>query len=490
MHSAASVFIADDNPAILQGLTRALSANGYRVSSATSGRDLLDLLRGAGAAPDLLLLDVMMPEASGLDVLRVVRGDARWTDLPVVLITATSDATLPAVALRDGAVDFLNKPFRLDELLARVDSHVRRGRALRRARDQARMRLRAIDLIRELNRVVTADEMFRLVTSRTAEILGICRCSVAVMDRPGGRVRLAASSVGAEPAGEPLDLELYPEVREALASGETVSVPDVSSSPLFEPARERWERQGLPRVRSAIATPFRITDALTGVLLERAEEGEPPLGEDAAELAGRVVEAIIQACGRVQVFQSLIEQRSRLHDLAHTDELTGCASRRAVLQALEEQLALARNRSEPMSLVILDIDQFKEINDGNGHLAGDAVLRALGGWLRAEGALRAPDVAGRYGGDEFLVVLPQTPSSGALRFADRARRHLADNPVIVDGRPLAVTLSAGVAASADGEAVSGEALIARADAALYRAKQAGRNRVHLSEPIGNRSSVV
>lgn len=122
------MFIADDNPAILQGLSRALGTSGYAVQTAASGAALLDLLNAAPESPDLLLLDIMMPEMSGFDVLRRIQGDARWTDLPVVFITAASDDALPIAALRDGAVDFLAKSFRLGELIARVESHIRRDR--------------------------------------------------------------------------------------------------------------------------------------------------------------------------------------------------------------------------------------------------------------------------------------------------------------------------------------------------------------------------
>ncbi|HEX7240883.1 MAG TPA: response regulator, partial [Longimicrobiaceae bacterium] len=382
MSHVSTVFVADDNPSILQGLDRALSANGYQVQTAQNGPLLLEMLSAARETPDLLLLDVMMPEMSGLDVLRVVRRDPRWVDLPVVLITATNDATLPVSALRDGAVDFLTKPFRLDELLARVDSHIQRHQELRRAREQARMRLQAIDLIRELNRVVTADEMFHLVTSRTAEILGVCRCSVVVVERgEGGEwlARVAASSDEPAGGGMLLDLERYPEIRAALERGAPVSVEDVSTSPLFAETRARWERDGIsPALRSVIAVPFPITESMTGVFVERSLAGEPTLGEGAEELAGRVVEAVVQACGRVQVFQNLIEQRRRLHDLAHTDELTGCATRRSLLHFLREEMELAQARQEPLSLLVLDVDHFKAINDTFGHLAGDSVLRALG----------------------------------------------------------------------------------------------------------------
>ncbi len=485
MSRSSTVYVADDNPAILQGLDRALSGNGYRVRTAHSGPRLLELLSVAPQVPDLLLLDVMMPEMSGLDVLRTLRRDPRWMDLPVVLITATNDATLPVSALRDGAVDFLTKPFRLDELLARVDSHIQRHQELRRAREQARMRLQAIDLIRELNRVVTADEMFHLVTTRTAEILGVCRCSVVVVEQGenGDMVaRVAATSDGRN-EGQVLALERYPEIRAALERNTPVTVSDVAASPLFAETRALWERTGgVPEIRSVVAVPFPITDTMTGVFLERSLADEPVLAEGAEELGGRVAEAVVQACGRVQVFQNLIEQRRRLHDLAHTDELTGCATRRSLMHFLREEMELAQTRQEPLSILVLDVDRFKEINDTYGHPSGDAVLRALGSWLNAEGALRSNDLAGRYGGDEFVVVLPQTTAAGALRFAERARSYFCALPFRFDDVPVRATLSVGVATWPEVDAQGADELISAADAALYVAKQGGRDRVHQALP--------
>jgi two-component system, cell cycle response regulator len=472
----ATVFVADDNPSILQGLDRALKVTGYQVRTATSGRAVLDLLRESESVPDLLLLDVMMPEMSGIEVLRTLRQDARWVDIPVVLITATNDGALPVSALRDGAVDFLTKPFRLDELLARVDNHVRRNRELRRAREAARMRLQAIDLIRELNRVVTADEMFHLVTSRTSEILGVGRCSVLVVQQGDAFARVAASSEAELTDGLELDLAAYPEVREALLTRSPVLIGDVATSPLFDGVRLEWERRGLPLpLRSVIVVPFPITEQVTGFFVERATVDEPLLGDEAAELAQRVVEAIVQACGRVQLFQKLVDQRKQLHDLAHTDELTGCDTRRSILTYLEQELQGARASGQPLSIVVLDLDRFKEINDTFGHLAGDAVLRALGAWLGSEG-LRLHDRAGRYGGDEFVVVLPGATAAGAAAFAERVRGHFAAIPFVFGGTAVRASLSAGVASLPEGDAATAEELVALADAALYRAKQGGRDR--------------
>ena len=480
----ATVFVADDNASILHGLERALRASGYTVHTATDGSAVMRLLEEAPQPPDLVLLDVMMPEMSGLDVLRRLRTEPRWADVPVVLITATNDGALPVSALRDGAVDFLTKPFRLDELLARVQSHVLRNRELRRVREQARVRLETIDLIRELNRVVTAHEMFHLVTSRTARILGVARCSVLVVEKGDTDVRIAASSQG-QPDDRVLQLEDYPEVAEALRTGRPVKVCDAESSPLFDRVRGDWEARGFVRpLRSSIVVPFAIADGMTGLFVERATVDEPALGDEAAELAVRVVEAIVQACDRVQAFQRLVEQRERAHDLANTDELTGCSTRRSLLLYLQGEMDAARARGEPVSVAVLDLDHFKQINDTCGHIAGDAVLRALGAWLTAEGAARPHDRAGRYGGDEFVAVLPGTGAAGARRFAERARKHISSIPFVFGDVAVRATLSAGVAAWPDCEAATAEEIIAVADAALYTAKERGRDRVCLPPELG------
>ncbi|MBV9108328.1 MAG: diguanylate cyclase [Gemmatimonadetes bacterium] len=480
----ATVFVADDNPSILLGLDRALSARGYDVRTANSGGAVLRLLSDHPRTPDLVLLDVMMPELSGIDVLRALRRDDRWADVPVVLITATNDGALPVSALRDGAVDFLTKPFRLDELLARVDSHVTRNRELRRAREQARMRLEAIDLIRELNRVVSADEMFHLVTGRTAQVLGVARCSVLVVERGTRTARVAASSEMQFTDGLELELERYPEVRAALETGRPVVVHDVSSSPIFDGVREDWVARGAPALRSVIVVPFPLTDSVTGLFVERATEDEPELGPEAGELAERVVDAIVQACGRVQVFERLMQQRQHLHDLANTDQLTGVATRRALEEYLRTELQVARERGEPLSVVLLDLDRFKEINDTFGHAAGDAVLKSLGAWLRSESSLRNHDRPGRYGGDEFVVVLPGTGAAGATRFAERARTEFALIPFVFGGKAVRASLSAGIACWPETPAETIDDLIAEADAALYQAKQQGRDRVCHAAAVG------
>ena len=162
------------------------------------------------------------------------------------------------------------------------------------------------------------------------------------------------------------------------------------------------------------------------------------------------------------------------NDLSHTGEYvpTGHA-----IEVIDTELRRARRSQAPSSLIMFDIDHFKDINDRYGHLCGDAVLAAVGARMR-EG-LRGSDLKCRYGGEEFLVLLPETPLEGAKRVAETLRRELADVPINWKGETVAVTASFGVSVALPTE-IDGQALIGRADAALYRAKEQGRNCVRLT----------
>jgi diguanylate cyclase (GGDEF)-like protein len=163
-----------------------------------------------------------------------------------------------------------------------------------------------------------------------------------------------------------------------------------------------------------------------------------------------------------------------VRDSSLRDALTGCANREHAMDQMVTELARARRTRHPVSLVMFDVDRFKSVNDRYGHLCGDTVLASIGALLRR--TLRTSDVKCRYGGEEFLVVLPDTPVEGALRAAETLRRELKKIEVPWDGETVSVTGSFGVACGRPGE-LDPSALIARADEALYRAKREGRDLV-------------
>jgi diguanylate cyclase (GGDEF)-like protein len=161
-------------------------------------------------------------------------------------------------------------------------------------------------------------------------------------------------------------------------------------------------------------------------------------------------------------------------ELSVHDSLTGCLNRKPAMELLETELRRARRSGQPLSVLMLDVDEFKQVNDRRGHLCGDAVLRTIGRHLAH--SLRSSDVKCRYGGDEFILILPDTPFEGAEHVASTISRAIAAQRIEHDGpAPLTVTVSIGIA-MAKLEDADSQAVIDRADRALYDAKRSGRNR--------------
>jgi diguanylate cyclase (GGDEF)-like protein len=196
---------------------------------------------------------------------------------------------------------------------------------------------------------------------------------------------------------------------------------------------------------------------------------------DDRKVLGGAAALIAIAARNVQLFLETRENSLR-------DGLTGCFNRGHCLEALDGELRRARRKRQPLSIVMFDIDHFKMINDELGHLRGDDLLRAVGAQLTR--VLRSTDVRCRYGGDEFLVILPDTPTLGAQQVAECLRREIATLAMVAGDRRIAVTASLGVAVAAMDD-LGVTALIERADEALYRAKRAGRNRFCVAGDTGS-----
>ena len=172
----------------------------------------------------------------------------------------------------------------------------------------------------------------------------------------------------------------------------------------------------------------------------------------------------------------LLEKNAQLEALSVTDVLTGLANRRRLMTRLDEEVQRARRYKTPLSVVMIDIDHFKLVNDTYGHAMGDEVLRNIGAMLKA--SVRTTDLAARYGGEELTLVLPHTDIPAAIQVAENLRQKFADMVHELDGASLQKTISMGVAArDGQSEIPHAEDLLKHADEALYRAKQSGRNRV-------------
>jgi diguanylate cyclase (GGDEF)-like protein len=219
---------------------------------------------------------------------------------------------------------------------------------------------------------------------------------------------------------------------------------------------------------SEVCFPMIIAGTPEGVL---GVAPEPPLTDHQRSVLSAAAALLAVSLKNAELFREIRENSVR-------DGLTGCFNRTHAIEVLDAELRRARRSKLPLSLLMFDLDNFKNINDRHGHLCGDAVLAAIGAIMKSE--LRGSDVKCRYGGDEFMVILPDTPVGGARQVSDNLRRAIAERPVMWNDGQITVTASFGITGvnTADHDPRSA---IARADSALYRAKQVGRNAIQVEE---------
>jgi len=466
------ILVADDDAALVGTLTYILREQGAEVVSLPTGEHLLEQL--AADTPDLLLLDIMMPKVDGLELLRRIKHDPRWADLPVLMVSSMppEEATIRSFGL--GAADFVPKPFRVRELMARIEAHLERGKALRSARDEALSQAKMVEILHDVTDSLKPDEIYHLLARRVARALNKSRCSL-VLAKPGDVYGTVVAAFENQMLRNlRIQLERYPEILRALETDEPVIVEDVATDPLFAEVRAGWKRDGVTvQIGSVVALPFRMRGEQSGVLFLRTVHGETPLSSADAKFADTVVKAAVAALEKAHDFATIVSDKERLEHLASHDALTGCLNRRVLIEMLEREWDRARRYDLVLTALMIDLDHFKLVNDTQGHLAGDSVLRQVGDLLLRE--MRSMDTVGRYGGEEFIVILPETALHGATIFAERVRQRIQAINFGTPARPITVTVSIGVASMPDDHATSPETFLALADAALYHAKADGRN---------------
>ncbi|HSC30765.1 MAG TPA: diguanylate cyclase [Gemmatimonadaceae bacterium] len=484
------ILIADEDDVLARTISWLLKEQGFDVTVTLGGERLLEAL--AEHEPDLLMFDVMMRGVDGYDLLHRINADPRWRDMPVLVVSAlpTDEATARLLSL--GATDFVSKPFHVRELLARIRMQLRVRQellharsALRsteveldRVRTEAENRRKIVDILHEVTGDFSSEELYHILVRRVARALDISHCSL-VLARPGDQVGVVAAAYEAPGLAHlEIRLERYPEIRAALETGEPVLIEDVDASALYNDVRLDWAAAGtLVPYRSVVALPFRLDGEQAGVIFLRTLLDEAPLATSDVEFADTVVRAAVAAIRRAQMIESTRADKARFEVLALTDPLTQTHNRRALMERLTSELERARRYALHLSVLMVDLDHFKAINDSYGHVVGDEVLRGVSRVLQREA--RAVDVVARFGGEEFVVVLPETGEDGAVALAERIRARVEETPPVTGGEYgwLRVTVSIGVATVPSPRVNSPEELIAVADEALYRAKAQGRNRV-------------
>ena len=473
MSLAPKILVADDDQALSRTLSWILKDNGYEVVTVPGGEGVMEHLMADQF--DLLLLDIMMPKVDGLQLLERVKGEPSLGDLPVLMISSMQPEEATVKSLGMGASDFIAKPFRVRDLLARVKAHLRVGRELNQARAEARSRTEMVDILQEVTASLKPDEIYQILVRRVARGLRISKCSIIIAN-PGDEVgTVVAANENPMLGNLQVDLMRYPEIRQATRTGQMVHVRDVLTDPLYAEIRQEWEAEGvMVPTRSVIAIPFNLREMPAGVFFLRTTAEAAPLNEQDARFANQVIEAAVAALEKAYDLESAVMGQEQMRHLAETDPLTETYNRRALLEKLTQEMDRAQRYDTILACLMIDIDKFKQVNDTHGHLIGDRILRQMANLLRRE--QRAVDIVARYGGEEFVVLLPETGVTGARIFAERILRRVSGYEFGEPGRPVRITTSIGVATFPNERIEDCDSMLRIADENLYKAKNDGRNR--------------
>lgn len=596
--------VVDDTRENLRLLVSILSAQGYQVRPATNGPQALTAAQSS--PPDLILLDIMMPEMDGYAVCAALKADARTRDIPIIFISALHDVIDKIRAFEVGGVDYVTKPFQAEEVLARVNTHLtlqhtqealRRSEARYRAivEDQTELvcRLRPDTILTFVNAAYcryfgkTSDELVgqsflyslppeehstvcnhlaalgrstpvlsleHRVVNAQGQIRWVQWTNRAIADNQGQllEIQIVGRDITERVESEASVRNLNTQLTRAVTEQETlnrlsrmiqrcqttdeaygVSIPFLrelfanQSGVLYQ--QESWRQETSPQQESethrleqvgrwgdATIEPTLLVEdcpVLAGGRVNLFEDYNPTSrcaqclgkgklpaicvqlrdgseqfgllhvrgGPDDSELSlDRWSRLAIMTADLLSLALSNLRLRADLREQAIRDPLTGLFNRRFLDEMLVKQLSQSMRYERPLGILLLDIDHFKQLNDSYGHHAGDAVLHTIASFLRT--ALRAGDTACRFGGEEFLLVLPEIELPAAVIRADDLRSEIHTLYLEYEGKVLpAVTVSIGVASFPD-HGTTPDALLIAADRALYLAKAAGRNRVHVYTP--------
>jgi response regulator receiver modulated diguanylate cyclase len=446
----ARVLIIDDIAANISVIQARLRHEYYRTFVATSGEQGIALARLEN--PDVILLDVMMPGMDGFETCQRLKADLETRHIPVVMVTALGEREDRLRGLAVGADDFLSKPVNDLALISRV---------------------RALSRYKQMLDVLRAREI-------NGRKLGVIEGNSGPQFGHGGRILLLEH-----------DERQSRKIIRALSQRHRV-IPFDEAGNLGPAARAACDLLIVPlqmqgvdglHICAALRTQETTRHLPIIAITERTDESRAlralELGVndivmrpiDPEELAARVATQI----KRKRYADALKDSVDQSMEMAVTDQLTGLYNRRFMENQIAQLMKRALKSDEKLSIVIADIDHFKKINDVFGHDVGDDVLREFASRLATN--FRPTDLCCRIGGEEFVIIMPNTAEDQAASIAERLRRHIADAAFKSPrGDVIPVTVSAGIAGLI-GRSDTPDALIRRADQALYSAKTQGRNRI-------------
>ncbi|MDJ0571134.1 MAG: diguanylate cyclase, partial [Pleurocapsa sp. MO_192.B19] len=478
-----TILIVDDTTNNLQLLAEYLDNANYETLIAINGTRAISIARKV--QPDLILLDVMMPQVDGFDVCRHLKSDPLTKDIPIIFMTALTETQHKTKGLKLGAVDYITKPFEEEELLARIRTHLSLNHLYQNSLKEAQRRKLMLEISDRIRQSLDLEVILETATKEIRTLLDCDFVGLASLNQKNVAIKAFASREARSINPQKfIDYSYYcpteDEYKSYLKGHIEVIEPENSQNhPEATPSGDPLARLIVPILikdtnytsgffSSAEDTMF-TSNILYGWLI--ADRYSLDCSWQPSEI-GLLRELTTQLA--IAIKQGLLHKQ--LSELALLDSLTLVYNRRSFERQLKREWGRLKRIPAPLSLIMCDVDCFKIYNDVYGHQQGDKCLQQV---VKAiSSALKRPgDILARYGGEEFVVILPQTPQSGAAKVAETIRNAVKSLKIphhnsLVDS---VITVSLGVASTIPDAVDNPQLLIEAADLALYQSKDRGRD---------------
>ncbi|MEK6775914.1 MAG: diguanylate cyclase [bacterium] len=466
MEPLTKILVVDDDKSARKSIRSILEKEGYVVVEADDGASGLQQVKTD--PPDLILLDIVMPRVDGIKVCRAIKSNPEYHKIPILMTTSMGSKDDIIRGLESGADDYVVKPYDRSELLARIKTFLRAGTLLKQLEREKRDLLAILDISNTITSTLDSRDVLFSIVKKIAEIIEVNRCSIVRIDADGHRGFVVATSEDPNIFNIPIALEKYPEIMKVLDTKEIVVINDIDKNPIVASVRKYLSKTIF---HSLLVLPVIMKQNVIGTILLRTARTRP-FEEREIQFCQIVANAAANALINASLFESMELANAHLEKLATTDGLTGIFNHRYFYRRLDEEFTRSERYNNPLSTIMLDVDGFKEINDTLGHRTGDRILKELAVVLKSK--IRKSDIVARYGGDEFVILLPQTDRQGAEMEANRVARSIMSYQF--ESLPESgIKVSYGISTYPNEHILKADDLVTIADRSLYAHKAKNKN---------------
>ena len=467
------VLIIEDSLTSKAILEDILTQNGFETRSATNGKEGLRIL--SEWTPNVILLDLVMPGMDGFSVCREIRQMDLHPRPSVIIVSVKGDNESIVTSLANGADDFIVKPIKEPELIARVTAQQRIRDFYRELEEDKRNLETILDITSTMAASLDPSEVLNTIVSKVAGVTQAVRCSIVLIANQENEGYVLASHEDPAVRELKIDLSKYPEIQQVINTKAPLALEDIVNNPIMNQVKESVKDfEGM----SILIVPIVFNDEVLGTLFLRTRKKVNGFSKKEIDFCRIVANASFHALRNARLFEKVVKEKDYLKEMAVRDHLTSLYNHNFFYSRLDEEFERAVRYETPLALIMMDIDNFKQINDTYGHRVGDMVLKEISALIKK--GVRKTDIVARYGGEEFSVILPHTLVKGAVDEAERLRE-MIESHAYAGLANHKVTISVGVASYPQQGAMNSGNLVNHADDALYRAKWSGKNCVKIAE---------